>query len=101
MPANKKSLPKTKQVQKPVVFTDTKKFGTQAQQLELNDFIRSLTPEQVQVVQALLTRFSTGACFNGDGTIDAEGLRTTGGYRKSIHYLKAYFTNAPQPVTGL
>jgi len=101
MPATKKSLPKAKQVQKPVLFSDVKKYGTEAQQRELFEFIQSLSPEQVQVVKALLNRFSTGACFSGDGTIDAEGLRTTGGYRKSIHYLKAYFTNAPQPVTGL
>lgn len=101
MPPKTKSKPTPKPVAKPVLFSDIKKYGTEAQQRELNDFVRSLTPEQVQVVQALLTRLSTGACFNGDGTIDAEGLRTTGGYRKSIHYLKAYFAQAPQAVTSL
>lgn len=87
-----------KAVQPPFTLTDTKKFGTMAQQIELDAFLKSLNQEQLLVVQALLTRMSTGACFNGDGTIDADGLRTTGGYRKSIHYMKAYFANRPTPV---
>jgi len=93
--------PTIKKNPKPVqnlILADTKKYGTIAQQTELNEFMQSLTPEQVQTVQAVITRFSTGACINGDGTIDADGLRTTGGYRKSVHWLKAYFSSRPMPV---
>jgi len=93
-------MPKAKApVQKAVLFTDTKKYGTEAQQLELDTFLKSLTPDQLQTIQALIGRMTTGACINGDGTIDpTTGLRTTGGYRKSVHYMKAYFSNVPTVV---
>jgi len=97
--ANKPAKKNPQPVQKPFILGDTKKYGTVAQQTELNEFMRNLTVEQVQVVQAVITRFSTGACINGDGTIDPDtGLRTTGGYRKSVHWLKAYLANRPMPV---
>jgi hypothetical protein len=86
-------------VQTPFLCADTKKFGTQLQQLELNDFLQALTPEQLQTIQSLLARMKTGACIYGDGTIDQDtGLKTTGGYRKSVHYMVAYFQNRPTQV---
>jgi len=86
-------------VQKPFIVADQKKCGTEAQQTELNNFLTALNQEQLQTVQALITRMSTGACINGDGTIDpTTGMRTTGGYRKSVHYMKAFFAGRPMPV---
>ncbi len=99
MPEPKVKKAPAKPVQKVVLFDDTKKYGTVAQQTEMGEFMQGLTPEQLLVIQALIQRMSTGACINGDGTIDAAtGLRTTGGYRKSVHYIKAYFANRPLPV---
>jgi hypothetical protein len=98
MPDKKPVSKKVAPVQ-PFYVPDEKKCGTKAQQLELNDFLMSLTPAQTQTIQSLLHRMTTGACINGDGTIDTStGLRTTGGYRKSVHYMKAYFINRPTIV---
>lgn len=98
MPEPKAKKAPAKPVQ-PFYVMDEKKCGTKAQQLELDAFLKTMTPDQLQTIQLLIQRFSTGACINGDGTIDpATGLRTTGGYRKSIHYLKAWFANRPMPV---
>lgn len=92
-----KATPKA--VQKPFIVADQKKCGTEAQQSELNAFLTALKPEQLQTVQSLITRMSSGACINGDGTIDpTTGMRTTGGYRKSVHYMKAFFASRPMPV---
>lgn len=86
-------------VQPPFTLTDVKKFGTLAQQLELDTFLKAQTPEQLQTIQSLLQRMKSGACINGDGTIDQDtGLKTTGGYRKSVHYMVAYFQNRPTQV---
>lgn len=90
---------KPKLVQQPFTLTDTKKFGTLAQQLELDTFLKSMTSDQLQTIQLLLQRMKSGACINGDGQIDADtGLKTTGGYRKSVHYMVAYFQNRPTAV---
>ena len=87
-----------KQVQ-PFTVPDLKKCGTIAQQTELFTFLQSLNQAQLQAVQSLIQRMSTGACINGDNTIDpTTGMKTTGGYRKSVHYMKAYFANRPMPV---
>jgi hypothetical protein len=90
---------KPKAVQPAFILQDTKKYGTVSQQTELYTMLQSMPKEQVQGVQTLLRVMSSGACINGDNTIDAStGLRTTGGYRKSVHYLKAFLANQPTTV---
>lgn len=87
-----------KPVQKPFLVNDPK-CGTVAQQTELYEMLSSFTPEQMQTFLIVFKRLTTGACINGDGTIDpATGLRTTGGYRKSMHYFREYLKNRPVPV---
>ena len=89
---------KPKPVQ-PFILQNTTKYGTIAQQTELHTMLQSMTQEQIQGVKILLQTMSSGACINGDGAIDAAtGQRTTGGYRKSVHYLKVCLANQPTPV---
>lgn len=92
-----KSAPKS--VRPPVFTTTNPKHGTVAQQTELDTALQGMNPEQLQGAKMLIHTMTHGACINGDGTIDPDtGLKTTGGYRKSVHYLKAWFDAHPQPV---
>lgn len=94
------SKPKAKPaVQQPFLVADTKSCGTVAQQTELDAFLKSCTEVELVGITKLIQRMSTGACINGDGTMDAITQKpTTGGYRKSVHYIKAWLNSRPQPV---
>ena len=96
--ANTKAKAKP-QVQQAFLVADIKSCGTIAQQTELDNFLKSCTDVELAGTQKLIQRMSTGACINGDGSIDPMTSKpTTGGYRKSVHYMKAWFGSRPQPV---
>jgi len=82
--------PKVKPVRKaavpqPLFTIPDLSCGTPEHQLQIAVFMATQTPEQVQTIRGFINCLKSGDAING-------------GYKKSFHYLKEYFTNVPTTV---
>lgn len=70
---------------RPPFTTTNPKCGTPEHQAQLDAYLSSLTPDELQTIRNLMTQMTTGAAIMG-------------GYRKSIHFMKEWFGAHPSPV---